>query len=566
MAAILFNSLAKQLVDQSILEAKIAEEALKEAQKHQVSFVTYLVENRLADPTVIAILASTTFGLPLVDLSAFNVEQFPHTLINEKLIREHNALPIFKRGSRLFICIADPSNLHALDNIKFATGLNLEIVLTSEIHLQKAIDTCLDDGTAELGLAGTEAEDLDEAVELETEENTQSSQEDIKDAPLVRFVNKILLDAIRTGASDIHVEPYENQLRIRYRADGILKEVATPPKSFTNRLLSRLKVMAKMDISERRLPQDGRIKLKLSKFRSVDFRVNSLPTLWGEKICLRILDSDASKLNIDHLGYENDQKALFLDALAQPQGMILVTGPTGSGKTLSLYTGLKILNTPERNISTAEDPVEINLPGINQVNVNPKIGLDFSTALRAFLRQHPDVVMVGEVRDLETAEIAIKAAQTGHLVLSTLHTNSAAETLMRLHSMGIPSFNIATAVSLIIAQRLARRLCNYCKQRLDIPETSLLEFGFSSEEIPNLKIYGPQGCAQCYQGYKGRTGIYEVVKITDAMARIIMENANAIEIADQARKEGFMDLRTAGLKKVKAGITSLAELNRVITG
>jgi len=368
------------------------------------------------------------------------------------------------------------------------------------------------------------------------------------------------------GGSDIHFGPYEKKYRVRFRADGILREVATPPSNLAGKLAARLKVMSQMDISERRIPQDGRIKLKITKARAIDFRVNTLPTLFGEKIVLRILDPDSAKLGIDMLGYEDKQKALFMEALDQPQGMILVTGPTGSGKTVSLYTGLNILNTPERNISTAEDPVEINLEGINQVNVNNKVGLDFGAALRSFLRQDPDIVMVGEIRDLETAEIAIKAAQTGHLVLSTLHTNSAPETLTRLRNMGIPSFNIATSVSLIIAQRLARRLCNSCKKIIDVPHDALLELGYREDEVGTFKVYGPEGCDQCNDGYKGRVGIYEVVKITEGLAKIIMADGNSIEIANQAEKEGFDDLRRSGLVKVMSGVTSLEEVNRVTTG
>jgi type IV pilus assembly protein PilB len=405
-------------------------------------------------------------------------------------------------------------------------------------------------------------DDLDIGSEEERDDSGPSDT-DVDDAPVVRFVNKILLDAINSGASDIHFEPYEKSYRVRYRRDGVLKEVATPPVALNRRISARLKVLSRLDISERRVPQDGRMKMKLSKNRAIDFRVNTCPTLFGEKIVLRILDPTSAQLGIDALGYEEDQKQLYMDALDQPQGMILVTGPTGSGKTVSLYTGLNILNTEDRNISTAEDPAEINLPGVNQVNVDNKVGLTFASALKAFLRQDPDVIMVGEIRDMETGEIAIKAAQTGHLVLSTLHTNDAPQTLSRMINMGIAPFNIASSVSLIIAQRLARRLCNNCKKPVDIPKEALLEEGFTEDDLPGLKVYKPVGCDQCDSGYKGRVGIYQVMPISEEMARIIMAEGNAIQLADQAQKEGIRDLRQSGLIKVKQGVTSLEEVNRV---
>ncbi|MFT4022078.1 MAG: type IV-A pilus assembly ATPase PilB, partial [Acinetobacter sp.] len=410
----------------------------------------------------------------------------------------------------------------------------------------------------------------DEELELEIQpsplDNHQEHEPKEDEAPIVKYINKLLIDAIRIGASDLHFEPYEKYFRVRYRIDGILRQIATPPMQLSNRLIARLKVMSQMDISEKRIPQDGRISLKLSKTKSIDFRVNSLPTLFGEKIVLRILDSSSAMLGIDALGYEDDQKALFLEALNRPQGMVLITGPTGSGKTVSLYTGLNILNTESANISTAEDPIEINLAGINQVNVNPKVGLTFATALRSFLRQDPDIIMVGEIRDLETAEIAIKAAQTGHLVLSTLHTNSAPETLTRLRNMGVPSFNIATSINLVIAQRLARRLCSHCKTTIDIPKHSLLEMGFTEHDLSsshNLKIYQPVGCYECQDGYKGRVGIYEVMKITPEIAKLIMEDGNALQIAELSEKLGFANLRRAGIQKVMQGMTSLQEINRI---
>ncbi|MDO8272409.1 MAG: type IV-A pilus assembly ATPase PilB, partial [Gammaproteobacteria bacterium] len=458
------------------------------------------------------------------------------------------------------------TNISAFDELKFHTGLSTDVIIVDENKLSPAIDLVIEQmegSDALLGLLDdVELESLN--VEMAHSDAMANDSVDAADeTPIVRFVNKVLLDAIRTGASDIHVEPYEKSYRIRFRTDGILKEIARPPLNIANRIASRLKIMSQMDISERRLPQDGRIKIKLSRTRAIDFRVNTLPTLWGEKVVLRILDPGSAKLGIDALGYEDGQKNLFMNALQQSQGMILVTGPTGSGKTVSLYTGLNILNTPETNISTAEDPVEINLEGVNQVPVNARIGLTFATALRAFLRQDPDVIMVGEIRDLETAEIAIKAAQTGHLVLSTLHTNSAPETLTRLRNMGIPAFNLATSVTLIIAQRLCRRLCNHCKTPVKLPDNVLLEAGFTAEQLPTLKLFRPVGCDACNEGYKGRLGIYEVVPITDGISRIIMQDGNSIEIADQARKEGFNSLRQSSLLKVASGVTSLEEANRV---
>jgi len=467
-------------------------------------------------------------------------------------------LPLFKRGNRLHIAQADPSDIAALDDIKFATGMTVDATVVEFDKLNVVLERLT---------AGNDSfDDLGDDLDLEEDEPDKKKEEDDgkgDDAPIVRFVNKMLLDAIKMGSSDLHFEPYEKRYRIRYRTDGVLHEVASPPINLSGKIAARIKVMSKMDISERRVPQDGRIKMKISKTKAIDFRVNTLPTLWGEKIVLRILDPSSAQLGIDALGYEPDQKQLYLDALAQPQGMILVTGPTGSGKTVSLYTGLNILNTEGRNISTAEDPVEINLEGINQVNVNAKVGLDFAEALRSFLRQDPDIVMVGEIRDLDTASIAIKAAQTGHLVLSTLHTNSAPETLTRLANMGVPPFNIATSVSLIIAQRLGRRLCPACKKPADIPVDVLKKAGMTDDMLSEAQIFQPTGCDSCSDGYKGRVGIYEVVRITDAMSRIIMEGGNAIEIADVARKEGFRNLRTSALMKVAQGVTSLEEANRV---
>lgn len=562
-ATVQLSGLAKRLVNDQILNEKQAVEAYQYSKKNKIPFVTHLVQSGLTNSKSIASVAADEFGTPLLDLSVFDTEFFPKDLVDAKLIRNLHALPLFKRGNRLHVAVSDPTNLQALDEFKFNTGISTDAILVEESKLTAAIEKYLDDADTTLGdLEDTDLENLDisDGIEEDDEEGIKGADE----APIVKFINKILLDAIKAGSSDIHFEPYEKRYRIRCRTDGILHEVANPPSNLAPRLAARLKVMSRMDISERRIPQDGRIKMKLSKQRAIDFRVNTLPTLWGEKVVLRILDPSSAKMGIDALGYDEDQKELYLKALSQPQGMILVTGPTGSGKTVSLYTGLNILNTAERNISTAEDPVEINLEGINQVHVNPKVGLGFAEALRSFLRQDPDIVMVGEIRDLETAEIAIKAAQTGHLVLSTLHTNSAPETLTRLRNMGVPAFNIATSVSLIIAQRLARRLCESCKKPVDIPREALKEEGFTDDILQGNEIFSPgDGCSQCLNGYKGRVGIYEVVKVTPEIGRIIMEEGNSLEIAKQAKEEGFRNLRVSGLMKVAQGITSLEEVNRV---
>jgi len=562
------NGLARRLVADNLLDSEVARKALSQSAKEKIPFVQHLVNNGLLDSRTIAKAASEEFGAPLFDLDALSKDAIPDKLVDEKLIRKHHALPIIKRGTRLFLAVADPTDLHALDEIKFNTGLNTDAILVEADKLAIAIEKFLnaqenlndalgglDDGELDLDIQGVD----DKAA---ADDKTSEADE----APIVKYINKILLDAIKGGASDIHFEPYEKAYRVRFRTDGILHEVAKPPVNLATRMAARLKVMSQMDISERRVPQDGRIKLKVSKTRAIDFRVNTLPTLFGEKVVLRILDPSSAKLGIDALGYEDFQKKLYLDALAQSQGMILVTGPTGSGKTVSLYTGLNILNTPELNISTAEDPVEINLEGVNQVQMNNKVGLNFAEALRSFLRQDPDIVMVGEIRDLETAEIAIKAAQTGHLVLSTLHTNSAPETLTRLMNMGVPAFNIATSVSLIIAQRLARRLCSACKKpATDIPPAILTEEGFDEIGIPRaeFQLFHPVGCQNCNGGYKGRLGVYEVVRITPAIANLIMEGGNSLQIARAAKEAGFNNLRTSALRKVAMGLTSLEEANRV---
>ena len=552
--------LAKQLVEAGLLDEKKAADAVLRAKQNKMSLVTWLAQNKLVKSKTLMRVAGEQFGIPYFDLKAVNPEVFPKELISEKLARQYRALPLYKHANKLFVAVSDPGSLQAVKDIQFSTGLLVEALLVEDDKLGLAIDTLYQSVTG--GLEGINDDELDNLDLQDTEVRDVGQSAELDETPVVRFVNKMLLDAIKSGASDLHFEPYEKSYRVRFRIDGVLFQVATPPSQLRDRITARLKIMASMDISERRKPQDGRIKLKVSTNKSIDFRVSTLPTLWGEKVVMRILDSSSAQMGIDALGYEPDQKQLYLEALSKPQGMILVTGPTGSGKTVSLYTGLNILNTDDVNISTAEDPVEINLEGINQVNVNPKQGLDFATALRAFLRQDPDVIMVGEIRDLETAEIAIKAAQTGHMVMSTLHTNSAAETLNRLRNMGVASFNIATSVNLIIAQRLARRLCS-CKQAIEVPHEALLDEGFSPEQLGTFTLYEPKGCDNCHAGYKGRVGIYEVVKSTPALQKIIMQDANSMEIDAQMRKDGFNSLRTSGLLKVIQGVTSLAEVNRV---
>jgi len=526
-------------------------------------FIRYLVEDKKVDGKKIAKALSNKFGYPYIQLTNFDTSLVPEGTRNEKLITKHNALPLFLRGKVLFVAMSDPTNIDALEEIQFNTGYSTELILTDEQGLKACIEKVLEDDSDALDITDIDAEELSrlEVQEDKTEENNEKSGQD--DAPIVVFINKILLDAIKKGASDLHFEPYEKSFRIRFRIDGILSEIARPPVTLASRMAARLKVMSKLDIAERRVPQDGRIKLALSKKKSIDFRVSTLPTMWGEKIVMRILDSSSAMLGIDLLGYEPEQKKIYMDALEQPQGMILVTGPTGSGKTVSLYTGLNILNTQERNISTAEDPVEINLEGINQVQINNRAGLTFPSALRSFLRQDPDIVMVGEIRDLETAEISIKAAQTGHLVLSTLHTNSAAETLTRLLNMGVPSYNVASSVTIIIAQRLARRLCPQCKTPENVSEAQLIEQGFPADKLSDIKLFKPVGCEQCTGGYKGRVGIYEVIKISPKISSIIMEGGNSLDIANQCQKEGYNNLRQSGLIKAMNGMTSLAEINRV---
>ena len=557
--------LPRRLVQDGIISEEKLHEAIGAAKKDKLPLIAYLVSADLADARAIAVAASHEFGVPLLDLDAIEIDLEVVRTVDQKLINKHRVLPLVRRGQRIFLAITDPTNLQAIDDIKFATSLRVDPVVVEQDKLEDRINAAIE--AVDTTMSGLEDDDFDlENLDVtgEDDEPDEDQRDDIADAPVVRFVNKVLLDAIKRGASDVHFEPYEKFFRVRTRLDGVLSEVAQPPVVLAQKVCARLKVMSRMDIAERRVPQDGRIKMRLSKNRAIDFRVNSCPTLYGEKIVLRILDPASAKIGIEKLGYEDEQRLLFEKHLAKPYGMILVTGPTGSGKTVSLYTGLGILNTVDRNISTAEDPAEINLPGVNQVNVNPKVGLTFASALRAFLRQDPDVIMVGEIRDLETADIAIKAAQTGHLVLSTLHTNDAPKTLTRMVDMGVKPYAIATSVSLIIAQRLARVLCNNCKEVKDIPREALEKEGFTAEEIESdLTIFGPKGCKQCNDGYKGRIGIFQVMEVSEAIARIIMEGGNSMQIADQAVAEGVINLRQSGLNKVKGGVTSLEEINRV---
>jgi type IV pilus assembly protein PilB len=558
-----FSGFTKYLIQDGLLTENEAKIHSQEAQKNKTPLISYLVANKLVDSKVVASKSSIEFGVPFFDLDAIDLKSLPINLINEKLIRKHHALPLFLRGKTLFIALSDPTNFQALDEIKFQSRLHPETILVEEDKLIKAIETSLE--AADTSMSDLLDEDLENLDITGGDEDTAKIEvnSDIDDAPIVRFVNKILLDAIKKGASDIHMEPYEKNFRIRFRADGMLYQVASPPANIATRMISRVKVMSKMDIAERRVPQDGRIKMTISKHRAIDFRVNTCPTLFGEKVVLRILDPTTAKIGIEKLGFEPDQQQLFLTAINKPYGLVLVTGPTGSGKTVSLYTGLNLLNSIDRNISTAEDPVEITVEGINQVNMNPKAGLTFAGALRAFLRQDPDIIMVGEIRDLETADIAVKAAQTGHLVLSTLHTNDAPQTLNRLMQMGVAPFNIVSAVNLIMAQRLARRLCEHCKIPAKFPDTVLKLAGFKEEELKTLNIFSPVGCEHCMNGYKGRVGIYQVMTLSEEMRKLILEGGNALQLAEQAKSEGINDLRASGLNKIRQGITSLEEIDRV---
>jgi len=559
------SGLARKLVADGLLDEASAHNAFQEAISNKLPFVKYLVENKISTAKIIAQAASQGFGVPILDIESMELDAQVVKLVSAEMIQKHHALPLFKRGNRVYLGVSDPTNLQALDEIKFHIGANTEAVVIEEDKLTKAIDKVME--AADDTLGDMEDSDFDNLDDLEVGggEPEQSDDTEIDDAPVVRFVNKVLLDAIKKGASDLHFEPYEKSYRVRFRIDGVLEEIAKPPLALSNKIAARIKVMSRLDVSERRVPQDGRIKLKLSKTKAIDFRVSTCPTMYGEKTVMRILDSDAAKLQIDQLGYEDFQKESFLQNLHKPYGMFLVTGPTGSGKTVSLYTGINILNQVDINISTAEDPVEINLPGVNQVQVDERTGMTFPKALKAFLRQDPDIILVGEIRDLETASIAVKAAQTGHMVMSTLHTNDGPQTLTRLQDMGIQPFAVATTINLITGQRLARRLHPDYKVPLDIPPEALLDEGYSQEEVDaGIKLFAPgDGGVDCPSGYKGRCGIYQVMPISDAMKRLIIEGANAVHLADQAYAEGIWDIRKSGLAKARASITSLAEINRV---
>ena len=559
--------LIKSLINKGFIDETDTPELINQAKKEKISVLSYILSRQLVDSYSIAMIAVEEFGLSFLDLDVIDIQQLPLSELTDSLIREHQALPLFKRNNTLFIALSDPTNSHTLSQIKFHTRQQTEIIIVEDNKLNTTIQLCLDAQEA------TIADILDENISIIEEEEPLPAQQnqienssEIDDAPIVRFVKQILVDAIKKGASDIHVEPYEHFFRIRFRADGILQEIATPPSNMANRMISRIKVMAKMDIAVRRIPQDGRIKIKLSKDKFIDFRVNTCPTLYGEKVVLRILDPSSTTLGIEALGFENNQMKSFMNAINQPYGLILITGPTGSGKTVTLYTALNILNSPQLNISTAEDPVEITLPGINQVTMNPKAGVNFSTTLRAFLRQDPDVIMVGEIRDQETAEIAVKAAQTGHLVFSTLHTNDAPQTLNRLIQMGIPPYNIISSIQLIVAQRLVRKLCNHCKQKEKLPNKILLDAGFNQESLENITLFTPQGCKHCHNGYLGRIGIYQVMPISEAMQQLILTNCDSSRLETQCQSENILNLRQSALKKVSAGITSLEEINRITRG
>jgi type IV pilus assembly protein PilB len=557
------SGLGRAMVQRGLLPERDAEAIQSQAKTAGVGFVEQLILGKKLKETEIAEFAATTFGLPLLDLAALDAEQMPLKAVDDKFLQSRRALPLFQRGNKLYVGMSDPTNRAVLDELKFQTGLQIEPIVVEDVKLGTLIQKLLK--ASDTSLRDLVGEDVgaDLIAEATTEkEPAPDAANEVDDAPIVRYIHKILLDAIGSGASDIHFEPYEKFYRIRYRMDGILYEIAQPPLSLKEKIASRIKVISRLDIAEKRIPQDGRMKLNLSKNRAIDFRVSTLPTLHGEKIVMRILDPSSATLGIEALGYEPEQKDALLWAINRPYGMILVTGPTGSGKTVSLYTCLNMLNEPGINIATAEDPAEINLAGINQVNVNDKAGLTFAAALKSFLRQDPDIIMVGEIRDLETAEIAVKAAQTGHLVLSTLHTNDAPTTLTRLLNMGVAPFNIASSVILISAQRLARRLCKECKQPADIPKEALLRAGFKKADLDgSWAPYKAVGCDVCKgTGYKGRVGIYQVMKISDELNRIIMTNGNAIDIAEQSQREGIRDLRQSGLLKVRQGMTSLEEV------
>ena len=558
------SGLARTLVRGGYIDQENAEKLFLESQKKRTPFVNLVVENKVASGATVATVAAKEFGMPIVAIDLVEIDPEVIKLVGNDLIKKHSALPIFKRGKRLTVAVSDPTNIQALDEIKFATGLIAHAVVVEADKLSKKIEKVIED--ADGGLGDMDDTDFDNLDDLEVADDSPQEQDDseIDDAPVVRFVNKCLLDAIKKGASDLHFEPYEKIYRVRFRVDGILSEVAKPPLSLSGKIAARIKVMSRLDVSERRVPQDGRIKLKISKSKSIDFRVSTCPTLFGEKSVLRILDSDAAALQIDQLGYEKHQKETFLTNLHKPYGMFLVTGPTGSGKTVSLYTGINILNKADINISTAEDPVEINLPGVNQVQIDEKTGMDFPKALKAFLRQDPDIILVGEIRDITTGSIAVKAAQTGHMVMSTLHTNDGPQTLTRLQDMGVQAFAVATSINLITAQRLLRRLNPNNRVEIEMPDDALKKEDFPEDMIKaGITLYGPGEESEDNPGYKGRAGIYQVMSISDDMKRLIIEGANAVQLGDQAAAEGTWAIRRSGLQKVADGITSLAEVNRV---
>jgi len=562
-AKVQVTGLARKLVMDGLLTEEAAATAWEEAIASKVPFVSHVVSNHLVSATAVAQVAADEFGVPVLDISSIEIDPDITKLVKEKLVRENHALPIYKRGNRLFIAVSDPTNLQALDDIKFATRAQTEAILVEDDKLVKAIEKALDAADPSMGMGDDDDLEGLEDLEIASDEPEDDTGLDVDDAPVVKFVNKLLLDCMKKEASDIHIEPYEKFCRVRLRIDGVLIEVAKPPLALANKIAARIKVMARLDVSERRVPQDGRIKLKLSKTKSLDFRVSTCPTLYGEKCVLRMLDSSMS-IPIEQLGYEDFQLKIFMDNLKKPYGMFLVTGPTGSGKTVSLYSGINLLNKVDINISTAEDPVEINLPGVNQVQIDERTGMTFPKALRAFLRQDPDIILVGEIRDLETGNIAIKAAQTGHMVMSTLHTNDAPQTLTRMVDMGLMPFAIATSINIVTAQRLGRRL-HTCKEIADIPKEALLKEGFSQKALArdDFSVYRPVGCDGCNAGFKGRVGVYQVMQMSDEMKRLIMEGRNSIDLADQALRERIPDLRMSALKKVRDGLLSLDELNRI---
>ena len=561
---IALSGLARTLVRGGYIDQENAEKLFLESQKKRTPFVNLVVKNKMVSGATVATAAAKEFGMPIVAIDLVEIDPEIIKLVGNNLIKKHSALPIFQRGNHLTVAVSDPTNIQALDEIKFATGHTAQAVVVEADKLSKRIEQVLEDDDGGLGdMDDTEFDNLDD-LEVAEDGPQEQDDSDVDDAPVVRFVNKCLLDAIKKGASDLHFEPYEKVYRVRFRVDGVLSEVAKPPTSLSGKIAARIKVMSRLDVSERRVPQDGRIKLKISKSKSIDFRVSTCPTLFGEKLVLRILDSDAAALQIDQLGYEKHQKEIFLTNLHKPYGMFLVTGPTGSGKTVSLYTGINILNKADINISTAEDPVEINLPGVNQVQIDEKTGMDFPKALKAFLRQDPDIILVGEIRDITTGSIAVKAAQTGHMVMSTLHTNDGPQTLTRLQDMGVQAFAVATSINLITAQRLLRRLNPDNRVEIEMPDDALKKEDFPEDMIKaGITLYGPGEESEDNPGYKGRAGIYQVMPISDDMKRLIIEGANAVQLADQAAAEGTWAVRRSGLQKVADGITSLAEVNRV---